>query len=349
MADKNTNISRKKVIVEKNKRPVSTVNKRQAVNTNSMNPKGGSVNNRASLGREALKNPKTEGEDKNISTEKAIKTEEADIRSDKDNSSALKRERLRKIITIISGVVCILSFAYFTYYCLKADGTKKEAEALSDLKNSDVLASNNKKATVTLDLLGDAPDILEEYRTIYAKNKRLAGWISIEGTDVDYPVMQTTNNEYYLDHDFDQHEDKNGSIFIDSNCSIWPRSQNLIIYGHNMKSGRMFGDLDKYKSQKFYEAHKRIKFDTLYEKGEYDIMYVFPETVHEATEVTFKYYQFIDANSKEEYDSNMQTMAEMSLYDTGVTSQYGDKLITLSTCDYEEGAERFVVVAKKVK
>ena len=160
--------------------------------------------------------------------------------------------------------------------------------------------------------------------------------------------MQSSNDEYYLDHNFEQEKDSNGSIFIDSACSIWPRSQNIIIYGHNMKSGKMFGGLDKYKDKGYCDKHPVISFDTLYEKGEYQVMYVFNEVIHEETEVAFKYYQFIDANSAQEYESDMEAMSEMSLYDTGVVSFYGDSLITLSTCDYSKGAERFVVVAKKI-
>ncbi|MCR5789814.1 MAG: class B sortase [Lachnospiraceae bacterium] len=258
------------------------------------------------------------------------------------------KEKLRRIVSVISGIIGAGCLGYFAYYCIMAANTTKQADALSKLKEVEppVIV---KPATVNLDLLEDTPDILEEYQTLYIKNKSLAGWIRIPDTEIDYPVMQTRNNDYYLDHDFDQNEDKNGSIFIDTACSIWPRSQNLLIYGHNMKSGKMFGTLDQYKSEEYYRKHPLIQFDTIYEKGVYQIMYVFSEVVHEANEVTFKYYQFIDANSAEEYDSNMNAMAEMSLYDTGIVSHFGDDLITLSTCDYEEGSERFAVVAKRVQ
>lgn len=161
--------------------------------------------------------------------------------------------------------------------------------------------------------------------------------------------MQSQNMEYYLDHNFSQEKDRNGCLFADKECSIWPRSQNIIIYGHNMKSGKMFGTLTKYKNEDYYKKHPMIRFDTLYEKGNYAVMYVFSEVVHEETEVAFKYYQFVNANSAEEYDSYMQEMADMSLYDTGVTSHLGDQLITLSTCDYVKGGERWVVVAKRVE
>ena len=111
----------------------------------------------------------------------------------------------------------------------------------------------------------------------------------------------------------------------------------------------MFGQLDRYQKESFCEEHPYISFDTIYEKGTYQVMYVFREQVHKETEIAFKYYQFIDANGETEFDSYMQEMADMSLYDTGVTAEYGDHLLTLSTCSGEGKTGRFVVVAKKVE
>ena len=137
--------------------------------------------------------------------------------------------------------------------------------------------------------------------------------------------MQTTDNEYYLDHNLNQEYDKNGSIFMDKDCDVLKPSTNFILYGHPC-----------------------IQFDTIYEKGQYEIMYVFRSRVYSEDEIVFKYYQFIDAQSEQEFDSYMNDMAEMSLYDTGVPASFGDQLLTLSTCDYQEKNGRFVVVAKKV-
>ncbi|WP_419093482.1 class B sortase, partial [Waltera sp.] len=176
----------------------------------------------------------------------------------------------------------------------------------------------------------------------------LIGWVKIDDTNIDYPVMQTTDNEYYLDHNLNQEYDKNGSIFMDKDCDVLKPSTNFILYGHHMKSGQMFGSLSLYSDQSYYEKHPCIQFDTIYEKGQYEIMYVFRSRVYSEDEIVFKYYQFIDAQSEQEFDSYMNDMAEMSLYDTGVTASFGDQLLTLSTCDYQEKNGRFVVVAKKV-
>lgn len=265
--------------------------------------------------------------------------------------SKKKKKKLdaRQIVMLLCIIVAIGSFGYLAFYNYQSSHSSEQVDNLNKVKeNSDGDFILHKTAVVTLNDI-ETPDILEEYADVFSLNQKLIGWIKIDDTKVDYPVMQTVNNDYYLDHNFDQEEDKNGSIFLDKDCSIWPRSQNLLIYGHNMKSGKMFGTLKSYKDESFYKEHPVIQFDTIYEKGMYEIMYVFSEVVHEETEVTFKYYQFINANSADEYNSYMKDMSEMSIYDTGVTSVYGDALITLSTCDYTQGAERFVIVAKKVK
>ena len=135
---------------------------------------------------------------------------------------------------------------------------------------------------------------------------------------------------------------------MDPACDVLKPSTNLILYGHHMKSGKMFGDLDKYSKESYYREHPEIQFDSIYEKGTYKIMYVFRSRIFFEDEITFKYYQFIDVTSSEEFSSNMKAMEEMSLYDTGVTASYGDQLLTLSTCDNQEEDGRFVVVAKRI-
>ena len=135
---------------------------------------------------------------------------------------------------------------------------------------------------------------------------------------------------------------------MDKDCDVLKPSTNFILYGHHMQSGKMFGNLDLYEKESYYKEHPYIQFDTIYEKGMYQVMYVFRSRVYNEDEIVFKYYQFIDADSKQEFDSYMKEMASMSFYDTGVTAEFGDQLLTLSTCDYTESGGRFVVVAKKI-
>ena len=261
-----------------------------------------------------------------------------------------KREKRRKLIVALSSLVAVLCFGYFGVYYFFAARTSMDYEQLSDLKGSDALSETQEKNDFSLHKSSvKLPDILDEYKTLYSKNKRLIGWLKIDDTNIDYPVMQTENNEYYLDHNFNQEYDKNGSLFLDCDCNVYPRSTNMIIYGHHMKSGSMFGNLQKYAKESYGKKHSVIEFDTIYEKATYQVMYVFRSQVYNEDDVVFKYYQFIEANSEEEFNFYMKEMASMSLYDTGVTANFGDSLLTLSTCDSSQTDGRFVVVAKRIK
>jgi len=260
-----------------------------------------------------------------------------------------KANRRRSIIIAFASVIAVCSFVYFIIYSKSAYNTQKAYDELAALKGTEPIAEEiEQKPLFTLAEAEEIPDILDEYKNIYLKNKSIIGWLSIEDTNIDYPVMQTVNNEYYLSHNFEGKEDNNGALFMDCNCNGVFRSTNLIIYGHHMKSGKMFGGLKKYASEDYCKAHNTINFDTIYEKSKYEVMYVFKADISNAEDVSFKYYQFIDAASEVEFESNMKTMSEMSLYDTGVTAIYGDELLTLSTCDGSASTTRFVVVAKRI-
>ena len=262
-----------------------------------------------------------------------------------------KKEKQRKIFIALCALVAVVSFSSLGVYSYFGGRTAKDNDALAQLIGDTTYVNfPNPNPTVMVHRTAEEemPDVLEKYQTLYNKNKRLIGWLKIEGTNIDFPVMQTVNNEYYLEHNFKQEYDKNGSIFMDYQCSVIPRSDNLIIYGHHMKSGKMFGQLDKYEKKSYYEKHPIIQFDTIYAEGTYEIMYVFRSKVYNENEIIFKYYQFIDVNSADEFDSNMREMAALSYYDTGVTAQYGDQILTLSTCDQSQTDGRFVVVAKRI-
>ncbi len=261
-----------------------------------------------------------------------------------------KQERRRRLVVVIASLVAVASFGYFGVYNYFSIRTNMEYEQLAELKGSDALVTNQSANNFSLHKTSvRLPDVLDEYKTLYEKNKKLIGWLKIDDTIIDYPVMQTSDNEYYLDHNFNQEYDKNGSLFLDCDCSVYPQSTNLIIYGHHMKSGQMFGQLQKYAKESYGEKHSVIQFDSIYEKAVYQVMYVFRSQVYNEDDLVFKYYQFINANSEEEFNSYMKEMEAMSLYDTGVTANYGDSLLTLSTCDHSQTDGRFVVVAKRIK
>lgn len=193
------------------------------------------------------------------------------------------------------------------------------------------------------------PVILPELAEIYADNPDLVGWITIEGTVLDYPVMHTPENgEKYLYKNINGKFDVNGLPFIEDGCSMDPESDNIIIYGHNMKSGKMFASLMKYAKKDYWEEHPTIRFSTLYEEREYKIIAAFYDRVYYKYEDCFKFYQFIDAKDEAHFEEAISYFKENAEYDTGVTAEYGDRLITLVTCAYHVKNGRFVVVAREV-
>ncbi|MCQ2080219.1 MAG: class B sortase [Lachnospiraceae bacterium] len=260
-----------------------------------------------------------------------------------------KREKRRKLLLLVASMVALVSLGYFGVYYFMSSRTTTDYEALAELKNQRTLINAKPQETFSVNLVDQTlPPILPEYQLLYEKNKRMIGWLNIGGTKIDYPVMQTVDNEYYLTHNFNQEKDNNGSLFLDYNCKVYPRSTNMIIYGHHMKSGNMFGNLQKYAKESYGKEHQFITFDTLYEHATYQVMYVFYSKVYDTDELVFKYYQFINANSAKEFDYYMSEMESLSLYDTGVKAKFGDKLLTLSTCDHSQTDGRFAVVAKRI-
>ena len=267
-------------------------------------------------------------------------------------SELKKREARRKlflILSVLAGVLCISLFVIHLYINVRNDSLK---ESLKNQKQESaykpILHPDEPGSQTTEAVSEEAPDMLEKYEELYQKNQDLIGWIKIADTIIDYPVVQGEDNDFYLTHDFNGNYDRNGTIFLDFNCEIFPRSTNLILYGHHMKSGKMFAEIEKYASEKFYDTHKYIYFDTLYDEGVYEVMYVFRDRVYSQADVNFKYYEFYDAITEEEFNSYMKDMEERSYYDTGVKANFGDALLTLSTCDYQQTNGRFVVVAKRI-
>ena len=150
----------------------------------------------------------------------------------------------------------------------------KPLQKVADLVKEDV-------EPPTLELADDsAPEpeeltAFEKYADVYAQNSDLVGWITVPGTRIDYPVMQTKDNpNFYLKHAFDQSYSSYGVPYMQENCDIGI-SDNLVLYGHHMNNGSMFSDLCKYESEDFYREHKTIRFDTLDSFGEYEVIAAF--------------------------------------------------------------------------
>lgn len=193
---------------------------------------------------------------------------------------------------------------------------------------------------------GQKPEQKPGLDRLHAQNKDLAGWLTIAGTAIDYPVMFTPEEpEYYLHKNFDKEYSASGTLFIDGRCSLHPRADNIIIHGHNMKNGSMFASLFLYEKKEFWQQHPRLEFYTLNEKQIYDLIAVFPTEVYN-DELEFKYHTLINAADKNDFDNYIAGAKKASLYETNQTAQYGDYLLTLSTCAYHTANGRFVILAR---
>lgn len=188
------------------------------------------------------------------------------------------------------------------------------------------------------------------YAAKYLENSDMAGWLVIPDTVIDYPIMWTPENEeFYLRKGFDKKKLNAGCLILDTDSCVDPLTTNLIIHGHNMKAGTMFGTLGKYEDEDFFKEHKQIILHTKQCQRNYEVIAVFYSQVYRTTDKVFKFYKFFQADTEEEFDDFYDNIKKMSLYDTGVTAQFGDHFITLSTCAYHVENGRFVVVAKEVE
>lgn len=272
--------------------------------------------------------------------------------------------RLMRIVLLLCMIVCLAEVCR-TYYLFfrhrqkqeamgerrwenagsEADAEGGEGDGVQDtMENGGVPAGGTTEAD-----LQEEKQMLAGLAALYEENPDLVGWLSIAGMKIDYPVMQCDDNEYYLSHDFYGKEDKYGCLFVKDIADVDKPSDNFIIYGHNMKDGAMFGDLDLYKKEAFYKEHTTIRFDTLYEERTYEIVAVFLSRVYKVGEEGFRYYSFYEAESEEDFYYFYDNIKSAALYETGVTAEYGDTFLTLSTCAYHEEDGRLVVVAKLVK
>ena len=189
-------------------------------------------------------------------------------------------------------------------------------------------------------------EVLPHLQEQYEKNPDLAGWLTIPGTRIDYPVMYSPDEpERYLHANFEVSYSFAGLPFIDAACD--PESGNRIIYAHNMLDGSMFRTLLKYQQKDFWQRNPVISFNTLYEEQEYEVVAAFYDKVYKKSDTNFKFYQFYDTSDQSSFDEAMASYREHALYDTGVTAQCGDLFLTLVTCAYQTENGRFVVVARK--
>ena len=281
-----------------------------------------------------------------------------------EEKTKAKRKRISIIIYLLLTALIILSLIYIINFF----SLKQEAKEQSKLLNAiDIYEKEVAKNT-----LEDEERVIEEneetvigknteeqkketermlqVKQLQGQNTDIVGWLEIENTNINYPVLQGADNNYYMTHNYKNEKSKNGSIFLEANYNWNIPSNNLLIYGHNLGNGMMFQELLKYEKKSFYQEHPVIRFTTAEEDAEYEIISVFKSRVYYKSEKNvFRYYYFINNESEEEYNEFVKNAKNASLYPIDATASYGDQLITLSTCSYYVEDGRFAVVGRKIE
>lgn len=266
----------------------------------------------------------------------------------------------KKLLFTITVILLVIAFAVSAFlvgnYIVESKNQKDRNDQLANMVSQAQTTPSTKqpetKPAPTTEETTQATteptelSIKKEYQEVYDTNNDMVGWLQIENTKINYPVMQTPSNaNYYIDHDFDKNSSKHGAIYAWGDADVNEPSDNITIFGHNMADGSMFAALGAYTSKTAWENNSMIFFNTLYEYHTYKIFAVFKTSANVGE--GFSYHKFVDG-TKEEFDSFVKTCKDLSFYDTGITPVYGDKLICLSTCEYTLDNGRLVVAAVRI-
>lgn len=251
-------------------------------------------------------------------------------------------EIFRKIVSIAAFIALIICAVNISRYYIDSYLNDRENKQLKTVYNNNVHAASNSSS-------GDSnPVMLPNFDSLYQQNSDIKGWIVIPNTVINYPVVQTSDNSYYLSNGFNKSSDKHGTLFLDYRDNINPMSQNLIIYGHEMKDGQMFHSIRNYAKVSFYNSSPVITFNTLYKNGKWKVFAAFIANTLPKQGYVFNYL-ITNFNSPSDFTSFINEVKARSLIKTSVDVNPDDTLLTLSTCTYELPEARFVVMARRVR
>lgn len=252
------------------------------------------------------------------------------------------------IVASVSVVVLIVCVVRLALYSLDSYRSEKNVDNLKEKIENDISSSSGEVSGMSGESISEEITV-SKFNTLYKENRDFAGWIHIDGTKIDYPVMQTINDEeFYLHRNFYKEESAAGLPFIDCRCDIVRPSTNIIIYGHNMKSGDMFADLLKYDDKDYLEEHDTIVFDTIFRENKYKIISVFRTDVSEDSGEDFKFYTFVNASDSYSLKRYLAEVKSYSKHEIPFDPDKVVSVITLSTCEYTKKDGRYVVIAAKM-
>ena len=252
-----------------------------------------------------------------------------------------KGEIFRKIVSIGAFTVLIICAVSVSMYYIDSYRNDRENKQLKSAYNNVPAVSNSGSSDSN-------PVMLSNFDSLYQQNSDIKGWIIIPNTVINYPVVQTSDNSYYLSKGFNKKNDKHGTLFLDYRDNISPMSQNLIIYGHEMKDGQMFHSIRNYEKASFYNSSPVITFNTLYKNDKWKVFAAFIANTVPKQGYVFNYL-ITSFNSSSNFTGFINEVKARSLIKTSVDVNPDDTLLTLSTCTYELPEARFVVMARRVR
>lgn len=258
----------------------------------------------------------------------------------------MKRKRIIIAGTITSYLILVACGLYFNIIPYTVE-TKAQNEADEAAKKMVELVIEPTALPVLIqEPIAREFSILEKYKTILEKTPDVVGKVKIEDTDIDYLVVQTDDNDYYISRGYEGKESKSGSIFMDyrseSNKLKEDLSGNIVIYGHNMKSGTMFHNLRYYKKEKYLNEHNIIEFDTLGEDLKWEVFSVYVDSGNCIGNDTV----FNDENA---FYALLEELKDKSLIDTKINTDDTNCILSLVTCDYSIDDGRLFVHAKLIE
>lgn len=292
----------------------------------------------------------------NLTESKTEKKTDKNKKRKKKNNSVLYWILLVLLFAVFAG--CLIYLVKYFWESKKSEDKVDELRELvimdedSGMHQPSISTGPNTASDAPKDTFEevDGKKILSKFVNLYKRNNDFMGWLTIEGTVIDYPVMQSMyDEEYYLRRDFDKEYSYAGTLFIDTSCNVEKPSDNIIIYGHHMNTGKMFHELEEYDDEDYYEKHKFITFDTIYGSGTYEVIAAYRTKIYDEDYTGFKYYEFFDARDSVEFENYVSNSKSLTPYNIEASAKYGDSLITLSTCAYHTENGRFVVVARKME
>jgi len=256
----------------------------------------------------------------------------------------------KRLFLALSSAMLALSLFMLIRNHLSAKAEQQAFEALKSTVTQSVVDTPNK------DISGFKPTSIntaspEEsespYIILYEENSDFAGWLTVDQTNIDYPVMYTPNApEYYLRRGFDKNYSLSGTPFLGAGCDL--DSDCAIIYGHNMKNGTMFGTLARYKDEDFWRGAGTMTLNTLDGPRKYEVFSAVYCRVLDVDEEGFRYYDHSGTLSEEDYQALTDWLTANACYDTGVVPAYGEQILILSTCSYHTQDGRFIVAARRI-